>query len=361
MWIAASFLAVSLATRVGLALFSGEGFQGSEWFRFLTVGSAFDLAVLAWVLLPWAAYDALVPAFVATGRLGRGERLWAMLWAAIYLGAFLILAAAEFAFWGEFSSRFDFIAVDYLIYTHEVLGNIWESYPIGLWLVAILAVSLLVVWRTWPRDRSVRHGRWTQRWRRVALVATTAGAGLFVLDARLTDYPADTFVEQLSMNGMFAFVHAYRNNELDYARYYPTLGQADLQAEIRSLLQEPHSSFSGPSGVERQVSAYHPPREANVVLISVESLSADFLGHFGNTLGLTPELDHLADCGLLFTNLFATGTRTVRGLEALSVARRRRPPKHRAPPQQRRSRKPRRGTGRAGVVALLDLWRLRLL
>ena len=57
----------------------------------------------------------------------------------------------------------------------------------------------------------------------------------------------------------------------------------------------------------------------NIVLISVESLSAEYIGHFGNKLGLTPELDKLADQGLLFTNLYATGTRTVRGLEALSI------------------------------------------
>jgi phosphoglycerol transferase MdoB-like AlkP superfamily enzyme len=57
----------------------------------------------------------------------------------------------------------------------------------------------------------------------------------------------------------------------------------------------------------------------NVVLISVESLSADFLGTFGNTQHITPNLDSLAGHSLLFTNLYATGTRTVRGLEALSI------------------------------------------
>jgi phosphoglycerol transferase MdoB-like AlkP superfamily enzyme len=57
----------------------------------------------------------------------------------------------------------------------------------------------------------------------------------------------------------------------------------------------------------------------NVVLISVESLSAEDLGAFGNPQGLTPHLDRLAREGLLFTRLYATGTRTVRGLEALSL------------------------------------------
>jgi phosphoglycerol transferase MdoB-like AlkP superfamily enzyme len=58
----------------------------------------------------------------------------------------------------------------------------------------------------------------------------------------------------------------------------------------------------------------------NVVLISVESLSAEFLGSFGGVRNITPHLDSLARHSLLFTNLYATGTRTVRGLEALSLA-----------------------------------------
>jgi phosphoglycerol transferase MdoB-like AlkP superfamily enzyme len=58
----------------------------------------------------------------------------------------------------------------------------------------------------------------------------------------------------------------------------------------------------------------------NVVFISIESFSAEFMGIFGNTEGITPFLDSLSQHSLSFTNLYATGTRTVRGLEALSLA-----------------------------------------
>jgi phosphoglycerol transferase MdoB-like AlkP superfamily enzyme len=58
----------------------------------------------------------------------------------------------------------------------------------------------------------------------------------------------------------------------------------------------------------------------NVVLISVESLSAEYLGTYGNKENLTPYLDKLASESLVFDKLFATGTRTVRGLDALSIA-----------------------------------------
>ena len=44
---------------------------------------------------------------------------------------------SEFFFWNEFGVRYNFIAVDYLIYTNTVLGNIAESYPIAGSKVAI--------------------------------------------------------------------------------------------------------------------------------------------------------------------------------------------------------------------------------
>ena len=62
-----------------------------------------------------------------TGRAGRAAAAF-VFW--LYACAFLFGAVAETLFWEEFSSRFNFIAVDYLIYTTEVLKNIKESYPV---------------------------------------------------------------------------------------------------------------------------------------------------------------------------------------------------------------------------------------
>ncbi|WP_423232247.1 hypothetical protein PVA48_03805 [Akkermansia sp. JRP_AM1] len=64
---------------------------------------------------------------------------------------------AEAFFWNEFEASFNFIAVDYLIYTKEVIGNIYESYPIIPILIAILAVSVLAVWGM-KRFLVPRHG-----------------------------------------------------------------------------------------------------------------------------------------------------------------------------------------------------------
>jgi len=58
----------------------------------------------------------------------------------------LFNAAAEWTFWDEFGSRYNFIAVDYLIYTNEVIGNIRESYPVGSILGGVALLSLGIAW-----------------------------------------------------------------------------------------------------------------------------------------------------------------------------------------------------------------------
>lgn len=75
-----------------------------------------------------------------------------------------------------------------------------------------------------------------------------------------------------------------------------------------------------------QATAYKPAmgddgRAPNVVVVMMESLSAEYMQAFGSKDGLTPNLDRLAEEGMSFTRLYAAGTRTeVQGLEALSAA-----------------------------------------
>ncbi len=318
-WIGTSFLLVSTATRVGLALFSGNAFALLEWARFMAIGLFFDLIVLPCFLMPWALYDAVVPEWGERNPLRKWESRWAALWASFFLALFAIVAASEFTFWAEFGSRFDFIAVDYLIYTKEVIGNIRESYPVELWIAMILVACFAAVWFTWPSGGRSQRTSLLARWGRVAAMAIFIALGTGLASKSIADNKANAHVGELSNNGVFAFAHAFRNNQLDYDKYYPGLKADDLNGEIRSLVQEANVVFASARGIERKIAAHSARKNLNVILISVESLSAEYMGKFGGQLGITPELDKLADKGLFFTKLYATGTRTVRGLEALSV------------------------------------------
>ncbi len=63
-----------------------------------------------------------------------------------------------------------------------------------------------------------------------------------------------------------------------------------------------------------------PQRRLNVILVMIESLSAEYLARFTPSSTLTPNLDELIGESLFFNRLYATGTRTVRGLEAVTLS-----------------------------------------
>ena len=265
LWIATSFLVVSIATRMGLALFSDGRFVFLEWAQFMGIGLIFDFAVLPWFLLPWAAYDLVMPEFVENHRLHTWEYRWTTVWASLFLVLFIVVAAAEFAFWEEFGGRFDFIAVDYLVYTHEVIGNIRESYPVNLWMTIILVICLSISLISWPRRRHPVRSTLVHRGSRLAGVALALALAFSLVDRGIAESHSNTYVQQLSTNGIYAFAHAYQHNQLDYDKYYPTLTADELNSEVRTLVHQTNSEFTTADGIERRVTANIPAKKIRVL------------------------------------------------------------------------------------------------
>jgi phosphoglycerol transferase MdoB-like AlkP superfamily enzyme len=325
--VALILIAIDTLTRIVLLVSTGmELVPMALWPRIFVQGLWFDLAVVTVLLAPLMLYEALLPNSWRTSRWHGVLRLiW--LWSAVSL--LLFGAVSEMTFWLEFSTRFNFIAVDYLIYTQEVIGNIRESYPVGLivsGIAAVAGITVLLLKSAVQRVDSVP----VRRSQRAGLAL--AALLLPVLFLRLANVDQMTvadnaYATELSGNGLFSLAAAMRRNELDYDRFYRTipgeLAYATLQkldvkraplmsaATLQTIALPQQKTLTGASPLSR--------RPRNLVLISVESLSASFVGAYGATNGITPNLDALAREGMKFEQVFATGTRTVRGLEALSL------------------------------------------
>jgi len=320
-----AFVLVGLLTRVGLAVFNGDAsvFAPQRMLGWLLVGALFDAGVATFVILPFVLLAWFTP------DSPRGRWVFAplsLVLALVVCGALVFVAASEFVFWNEFGSRFNFIAVDYLIYTSEVVGNIRESYPMPLLLGVVGAAAIVlfaVVARPLWRATAPGGMRFRQRSVSAAVLVALSVASAVGLDARLKDFTDNTAAAQLAGNGWFEFVHAFRYNEIAYERFYRTLPGSTAAGLLRTSFERSGATHFVPGArlaIERDVVAPHPEKRLNVVLISVESLSADFMANFGNAKGLTPHLDELAAQSMLFTHLYATGTRTVRGLEAITLS-----------------------------------------
>jgi phosphoglycerol transferase MdoB-like AlkP superfamily enzyme len=241
----------------------------------------------------------------------------------LYFFLIFFNAISEYFFWDEFSSRYNFIAVDYLVYTTEVIGNIKESYPVEAIVGVVLTFALMftILFRK-NISLSVKDQQ-SFKFRSlhaIILLLLVGGISLFIKQD-MQKFSRNSYANELAGNGVYSFTAAFMNNELDYFKYYKTISEQKAFDIVREDLKDPYTTFTNdPFSIERMINDTAEEKKMNVVLISVESFSASFMKEFGNDQHITPFLDSLAQHSLFFTNLYASGTRTVRGLEALSLS-----------------------------------------
>ena len=317
------FLAISLATRIVLTVTAGhltEPTIGKIALIFI-VGFCYDVITFSYFALPAALVLMLLP--------NRWTRSW---WTrgpvatAYFIALFLLIfnTCAEWFFWQEFGTRFNFVAVDYLVYTTEVIKNIRESYPLTTILIAVGVVAAAIFAATWQPFLRAFSAPTRRRARLVPLIAiglVAAVAFIFIDDDDFRIFD-NYYANELSHNGIYNLVDAFEDNTLDYDQYYLTRDLAAVFSRLRPMVKDANADYVNSSGLDirRRISAQGRERHLNVVVIVVESLSAEFLGVYGNQGRLTPNLDALASRSLFFDNLYATGTRTDRGLEAVTLS-----------------------------------------
>lgn len=322
------FFATSLATRIMLAaisLHAGQISYAQLPYAF-AAGLMFDALTGLYLCLPFALWIWLMPARWYASRVGRGIVYFGFAIAAFGL---LYLIAAEYFFFEEFNSRFNYTAVEYLIYPTEVIGNIRDSYPVDA-VLGVCAVGALLI--TWLLRRRIREGfassiRFGKRSVIMLLLAVIAAISVWAVSLEsVQSLSSNRVADEVAANGVYSFFSALRNARIDYERYYATLPEAEAITRVRKLLQQSNTRWlNAPDApgnpIARQVdnSDLGPPRKLNVIFLFEESMGAEFVGSLGGK-GYTPNIDRIAAESLSFTHLYASGTRTVRGMEALTTS-----------------------------------------
>jgi len=289
--------------------------------KVFSVGAFYDLVTYFYLAAPIAILVLITPQRWVRSSF---NRWYGMIFYGLVVFAILFNAVAELVFWEEFGVRFNFIAVDYLVYTSEVLQNIWESYPILILVPAILFVAVLITVSTakWaircfdPIDTKKQRLAFGLVYASVPLLA------MFFLTSSPAEVSTNRYMNELAKNGTYSLFEAFWANTIDFNQFYITHDPSAMDTRLRGILATDNSRFlsNEPFDMTRQITNPGAPTPHNVIIVTVESLSAQFMGILGNPDGLTPNLDTLAQESLFFTNFYATGTRTVRGLEAITLS-----------------------------------------
>ncbi len=269
----------------------------------------------------------LLPALLAIGRVTWWGRVCCV-WLSASLVAILFLELATPQFVMEFDSRPNRLFLEYLVYPDEVMAMLWNGYR-GLLLLTVAAVAGL----TWIITRHfMRYAREANAWpvRTILLVWPIVVIVLFVMvrssfqhrPANLATFAFcdDAMVNSLVANSAYSVLTAAYGlkHETQSSWMYGDMPSAEIVRRVRAGMGVPAADFTSEElpTLHRQVASVSREKPLNLVIVLEESLGAGFVKRLGG-IPVTPNIDRLADQGIWFEQLYATGTRSVRGIEAV--------------------------------------------
>ncbi len=320
-----TFLSISFLLRIVFYFWSFNEIDFSiiHFFRTFLTGLFFDLGVISFFAIPFILYLLLIPRKLYGSTLDK-----AIINFAYFIGIliFVFTFFAEITFWEEFKRRFNFIAVDYLVYTYEVVENINQSYPLPILITVVIIITLGLIYLakkksafniTFNNDDNFK----TKLLPAIFWIVLALIFGLLIPN-KSAEWSKNRYENELSKSGIYSFFSAFRNNELNYTEFYKTNDIKTSLKNSKNIVAIKNDVFlASKNPVSRMVNNVDSLQlKPNVILICIESLSANFLQKFGNKKSITPYLDTMINESVFFNNAFATGTRTIRGMEAIVLS-----------------------------------------
>lgn len=269
----------------------------------------------------------LAPFFARTSLVNIWRRL-SLTWAILMLALLLFVELSTPAFLLQYDVRPNRLYLEYLKYPKEVFSTLWYGFRFPL-LAGTAGTAVLL----WGAYRYLRHGLASVRchcnktlwlsWPLVVLlvfIAIRSTAQHRPANPALFAITSDAMVNSLVISSPYSVLYAAYSmrHEASSSEIY---GKLPVEQMLQSALDWPwlkdvqFNNKNLPTLHQQQATATRN-KPLNIVIVLQESMGATFVQSLGGE-GVTPELEKLKQQGIWFNNMYATGTRSVRGIEAV--------------------------------------------
>lgn len=315
-------------SRAGLMLWQAERVAATGiWSEMLLQGIRVDIIQLSLFALPLLA---LAPV-LALRPLWPLWRWLNVFWVVLALTALVLLEVSSPQFITEYDSRPNRLFIEYLKYPGEVFSMLWTGFRLqllaGVALTTAATFAAIRLLRPWLRqEHSWSVWRLWLTWPVLVLLCA------FAIRSSLDHRPAnpamfaltgDPMVNTLILNSAWSVTHAVygMRHEARSSEIYGQMSEADILGEVRAARDalgdsRPLLDHAEIPTLTAQKATHRPQRPLNLVVILQESLGATFVESLGG-VPVTPYLEKLKKDGWWFEQLYATGTRSIRGIEAV--------------------------------------------
>ncbi len=319
-----TYFLFALIIRVSLYIWSFPKIDFSiiNLIKIFLIGFLFDLGSASYIIVIYAVYLLIFPRRYFGSKFDKILTTFAY---ALVLFVLIFSFLSEIPFWIEYQKRFNFIAVDYLLYTYEVIQNIHQSYPLPIIIGSLILLTYLSILIAKNKNAYIDTFSNNDRFLKRLVPSFFWIIILVIFHYNIKNTHAEIFdnryENEISKSGLYSFFAAYKSNELNYNEFYETNKLDVAYQNIKELVVTDYDSLSKEANsIHRYIANTGKEYKPNIILIGLESLNARYLSRFGNTENLTPAIDSLAKESVFFTNLQATGTRTIRGIEAVILS-----------------------------------------
>jgi phosphoglycerol transferase MdoB-like AlkP superfamily enzyme len=334
LWIGpyASVLQLLLVGLVLLSL-SRTGLVAWQWGRVSAtgiVGQIMVQGVRADLIL--LGYFLIVPLLLAPLlAYRRTQRLWKMVsvgWATLALVFILFMELSTPQFVMQFDVRPNRLFIEYLSYPSEVIATLWNGFRIAL--VLGVGFTIFLGWSIYKLMQGASAN--IVIWRPLKMLAVWPLLVLLValqIRSTLAHRPAnpalfaltgDSMVNSIIINSPWSVLTALNSmaDEANSSEIYGKYPHDKVMPTVKSApwLRDLQFTSAELPTLHKQEAAMPRARPLNLVIVLEESLGATFVESLGG-LPVTPELEKLKKEGWWFEQLYATGTRSVRGIEAV--------------------------------------------
>lgn len=267
--------------------------------------------------LSMTAYIAIVPLFAYLFWLMSGRKTVEMKWLHVYnkvlIVLFSIVSVVNFNIYREWGSKINSKAIGFAISTpNEALASSASS-PIALSiaLLALLIVISLFIHRFVVTGK-LNFGN-TSIWLRAAICLPLLFANFLLIRGGLKGSPITQSMAYFSKEQLLN--HAAVNTEWNL--------MSSILSE-RMVRKNPYLYLNDKTATQLVKNLYTVKKDTtiqilktkrpNVVLVIIESFTADLTKTLGDEDGITPHFDSLTHKGILFDRIYSTGNRTDKGV-----------------------------------------------
>lgn len=314
-------------SRLALGIWQADRISAVDgWIPLMLQGIRIDVSALCWLF----GLPALLSVFFFhKNALGSIWRIILRIWLTAGSVFILFMEVATPNFIETFDLRPNRLFIEYLVHPKEVFtmlinGHLWAV----ICGVAVFIISLMIYWKLsgWATT-NLRLPSWKIRPLLALLVAVAVfvgGRSSFAhrgINPAMVAFSSDPLVNSLVLNSGYSVLYAVQQlkDEDKSSEQYGKMSVEEMLSIVKQVRNRPNFDYildEIPTLTENKATYQGKPK--NIVIVLEESLGAQFVGSLGGK-NLTPNLDKLSEQGWYFTNLYATGTRSVRGIEAVTT------------------------------------------